>query len=666
MADVTVNINGNASGLRNELNSIQSEYSEGVTPSPRIAPSPPSDRLIDEVRAEINSQRTISTKEAIEAIRNQERIKIEDDISSRYNSRRSDMQRRMSADYDIIDKNIEDKRKNTLVDVGANRANDPLYRKTLEQQLERERDIEYKRVGEKYDAEEQKINDEERSERGRAESELTSAIKELTEFFNRQKEQGEDSFVGSLRAKQKALIAERDSSPTEEGALDAGRRLTEVNQQLRNVLGGNQVQGKSYFDSMLQGSQGLTNMLGGAQSGDIGGTIMGAGGAIAGLSGMSMKAALKFLGIVGAIAAVGDLVKKTSTMGSQTSEGFAGLMSLRSTTPEGLNTLGYFTSSESLKKYNFGGKGYSDFGLSPEEFGSQAFGRSKARGTSEDWIAETFRQIGLERSLALSEGSLKEGSKFDRYGQNVTEAISKMVTLLSAVEGSGVSERDFSRVQEKYDIQQSIMNSYLERTDKPDFDTANKILAAFSSVKGITQDSRIGTDILSFQDAIKNPTNNRFKSMIYGTVSDLFPNLSGRPDLIERAINDPENDNKIIPAVVKRITAMWGGTETTMGYFATKQFLSGIAQPERRDAYMKAFGQEGETSRILKDGSLTKYGEEVTRTNMDTWTVESAKQFTEMNKFLKGIEATAKTIAARIISPNPNSPSTIAKRGGFN
>lgn len=660
MADVTVNINGNASGLRNELNSIQSEYSEGVTPSPRIAPSPPSDRLIDEVRAEINSQRTISTKEAIEAIRNQERIKIEDDISSRYNSRRSDMQRRMSADYDIIDKNIEDRRKNTLVDVGVNRANDPLYRKTLEQQLERERDIEYKRVGEKYDAEEQKINDEERSERGRAESELTSAIKELTEFFNRQKEQGEDSFVGSLRAKQKALIAERDSSPTEEGALDAGRRLTEVNQQLRNVLGGNQVQGKSYFDSMLQGSQGLTNMLGGAQSGDVGGTIMGAGGAIAGLSGMTLKTALKFLGVVGAIAAVGDLAKKTVTVGSQTSEAFGPMLGLRSASPENDNSLGYFT--DNMSKYALGDKSYTQFGLKPEEFGSQAFSRSKARGTTEDWIAETLRQIGLERSLALSEGSLKEGSKFDRYGQNVTEAISKMVTILSNVEGSGVSERDFSRVQEKYDIQQSIMNSYLERSDRPDFDTANKILAAFSSVKGITQDARIGTDISSFQDAIKNPTNNRFKSMIYGTVSDLFPNLSGRPDLIERAINDPENDSKIIPAVVKRITAMWGGTETTMGYFATKQFLSGITQPERRDAYMKAFGQEGETSRILKDGTVTKYGE--ARTNMDTWAVESTKQFTETNKFLKGIENSVKTIAGKVVSTHSKPTENEIKGGG--
>ena len=95
----------------------------------------------------------------------------------------------------------------------------------------------------------------------------------------------------------------------------------------------------------------------------------------------------------------------------------------------------------------------------------------------------------------------------------------------------------------------------------------------FSSVQGITQDSRIGTDIQSFQSMIQNPMNERMRALIYSSVSDLFPETGGRMDLIDRELRNPENEGKIMQAVIQRITSQFGGTDTQMGYFAFKSLL---------------------------------------------------------------------------------------------
>jgi len=651
MPDVTVNIRGNASQLRNELDNVSRNPTNGVEPSSRPTPIPPSDRLIDEVRTEIQSQRVTSTREAIEAIRSQEKIKIEDDISSRYNARRSDMQKRMSSDYDTIDKNVEKKRKSGLSKLG-NKANDPLYRNVLEQQVEQQRETEYKRVGRKYDVEEEQINEEEKTEKTKSESELTSAIKELTEYFNRQSRQGAgaspDSYIGKLRAQQKSLMTERDLSQTESGAMDASGRLRNVNEQLKKVLaGGNQVQGKPYYDSMLQGSQGIMGMFNGMQGGDIGGTIMGGGSAIAGLSGMGLKTALKFLGWVGVTAGAAKMLTGTST----SYESLSNLAAFRSTSGyQGGKASQYLGAT--LPNMSLRGMNISDYGYGTEEFGGEAARRVKARGTSNDWFAETLRQVGLERNLALDQGALQKGSKYDRYGINVTDAITRLVEILDQIKGSGVSMNDFTRVQEKYDIQQQLMGSYMNRTDKPNYDTANKMLSAFSSVKGITQDTRIGSDIQSFQNMIQNPMNERMRALIYSSVSDLFPKTGGRMDLIDRELRNPENEGKIMKSVIQRITSQFGGTDTRMGYFAFKSLLPNVA-PDRLDKYINQFNKGGLPGNLLgkpikNQKAINEWAKEEKDTLgtqstefITTWTTGKKEVLSKMNEILGKMTGTS-------------------------
>jgi len=670
MADVTVNIRGNASQLRNELDDVSRNPSgggSGASGGSRGGSSlPTNDRMIDDIRREMQQRGVVlvpgssSMTQIINQYGQSQKGVVNDAISERYDSRRADLQQRMSREYEAIDKQMEERRKSGLASLGAN-ADDPFYRTILDQQIDQQREAEYRRVGSKFDAEENDLIEEEKTERSKAEAELTSAIKELTEYFNRQSESGtSDSYIGRLRAQQKALILERDSAETEVGAMDAGKRLADVNEQLRRALsGGGQVQGKPYYDSMLQGSQGLMGMFSGLQSGDLSGTIMGGGSAIAGLSGMGLKAALKFLGVVGLIAGAGKMMVGAG----ESYENMSNLAALRATSGlSGGDASRYL--GDIIPDASMGGTKISDYGFKADEFGGEAARRIKARGTSEDWFAETLRQVGLERNLSLQQGSLQEGGRYDRYGTNVTDALMRMVSILSNIEGSGISMNDFTRVQEKYDIQQQLMGSYMNRADRPNYDIANQTLAAFSSVQGITQDSRIGTDIQSFQSMIQNPMNERMRALIYSSVSDLFPETGGRMDLIDRELRNPENEGKIMQAVIQRITSQFGGTDTQMGYFAFKSLLPDIA-PDRLDEYVNQFTQGGDPRSFLS-GDITNQGaiNEWAKLNKDAYAIQSTEFLTAWSKGKAEVISKMNEIIGKMIGTTTNPVPNTTKTGG--
>jgi hypothetical protein len=670
MADVTVNIRGNASQLRNELDDVSRNPSgggSGASGGSRGGSSlPTNDRMIDDIRREMQQRGVVlvpgssSMTQIINQYGQSQKGVVNDAISERYDSRRADLHQRMSREYEAIDKQMEEQRKSGLASLGAN-ANDPFYRSILDQQIDQQREAEYRRVGSKFDAEENDLIEQEKTERSKAEAELTSAIKELTEYFNRQSESGtSDSYIGRLRAQQKALILERDSAETEVGAMDAGKRLADVNEQLRRALsGGGQVQGKPYYDSMLQGSQGLMGMFSGLQSGDLSGTIMGGGSAIAGLSGMGLKTALKFLGWVALAAGAGKMM----TGAGESYENMSDLAALRATSGlSGGDASRYL--GDIIPDASMGGTKISDYGFTADEFGGEAARRIKARGTSEDWFAETLRQVGLERNLSLQQGSLQEGGRYDRYGTNVTDALMRMVSILSNIEGSGISMNDFTRVQEKYDIQQQLMGSYMNRADRPNYDVANQTLAAFSSVQGITQDSRIGTDIQSFQSMIQNPMNERMRALIYSSVSDLFPETGGRMDLIDRELRNPENEGKIMQAVIQRITSQFGGTDTQMGYFAFKSLLPDIA-PDRLDEYVNQFTQGGDPRSFLS-GDITNQGaiNEWAKLNKDAYAIQSTEFLTAWSKGKAEVISKMNEIIGKMIGTTTNPVPNTTKTGG--
>lgn len=636
MADVTINIKGNASQLKDELNSVansgnasdsttqtQNKQNESLVPS--------RDSMIEEIKSRMKEHGVVLAKNSLNSI---------NDIILEYESEvKKDIRERISKTYNeksesgskFIDKRAEEAREKYLENVKR------VYgEETYNEFLKNENEYSgYKllnggslydildRISRKFDYLIDNSEAEENEISGR-EEELKGAIQELKKFFEDEAEENEpekESYVGKLRARQKELIQIRDSAETQEDAMEASKDLAEVNEELRKVLnGGVSKQGDEKTAvglGILHGGLGAINMVDSLQNGNFSGALMGG----------AMMTKNPYVIAGGAIIAT---FQKFADSVSQLYETLTPLASFRSTADgyrggdasEYLNALLPTSKYKDLVDYN-------DFGMDTDEFSSEAVRRIKARGMADDWFNQTISQIALERNLAMDSGSLQRGSQYDRYGINVTDAISRMVTFLSGIEGSGVSLNDFTRVQEKYDIQQQLMASYMSRTDRPDYDVANSTLAAFSAVKGITQDSRIGSDIASFQNMIQNPMNDRMRALIYGSVADLFPETGGRMDLIDREIRNPENEGKIMQAVIERITKQFGGTDTQMGYFAFKSLLPNVA-PDRLDEYISQFSKGDDTlaGRLLSE-VYGRSGESYAKsdTNKDFW-IQQASEFT--------------------------------------
>lgn len=657
MADVTVNVRGNAAS-----------GGGGAAGGGGGSMVPSNERMIEDVRREMQQRGILlvpgsssQISQLIDKYVSTSKTAINENITSRYDVRREDIRQRAGAEYAAIETEVERKRQERYAGLSPQAASDPLRRSLIEQELEQYRQRQYKKIGQKYDEEESKLDQAEKSEKDQAETELAAAMKELVAYFKRHEDDqvGEGSYIGGLRAQQKELIQQRDAATTEEGAIDASRKLADVNEKLRKAMGGGGPGGRGNmgFDPLLLGTQGVENLLSSLQSGDVGGAITGGTSAVTGLLGAGMKTAMRANAIAAIVAGGYNIMKKQG----QAWEGLGGLAALRVTGSPSAKVL-----NEALGSSSYKGLTTEDWGLSTTDFAEEAARRSRTRGTGAGWYENTIQQIGLERGLGLSRGALESGGKYDIYGKNITDAISQLVTTLSNIKGSGVLYGDFTRVQEKYDIQQQIMGSYMGRSNKPDYDVANSMLAAFSSVKGITQDSRIGGEIQSFQDMIQNPKNERMKSLVYGTVADLLPETGGRIDLIDRAIRDPQNEGKIIQAVVQRLTQTFGGTDTQTGYFAFKELFPNIA-PERLDEFISQISSgDSDVSKLLKNGIEGKYKniDEAAEKNKDKWISESTSYVSAISKFETSITNLLSQILNKMPGPKPATPQP--KPGGNN
>lgn len=628
MADVTVNIRGNASQLRDELNSVASQPTSTAGTAPNVSSGGSPSRMIDDFRREMQQRGVMfipgssNMTQMISQYRQTASNELNERITEKYDLRRSDMRKRMSAEYDEIDKDIEDKRQQGL----KNAADDPIRIFQLNEQLEKDREKQYKRVGTKYDEEEERINREETDERNKSEDELTKAIQELTEQINA--EQGNSSsYIGKLREQQRELIAKRDNAETEEDAISASRELAELNEKMRRVLSGNaeQPQGKGLGLTALQKGAGALGIVNSLQQGDLGGAVV--GGAIMSGNPYAIAAALAFKGIQ----TIADNISKQYSS-------FATVGAFRGTVGGATGGDAVSTAAGIIGHSEFTSNSASNLGMKSDEFSQEAVKRIRQRGTSYDWYDEVYRQLALEQSLALRPGALGEGGKFDRYGVDATYGLSELVTMLSNIDKSGVSYGDFTRVQEKYDIQQQIMNSYMGRTDRPKYEVANRNLAAFSSIKGITQDSRIGTEYEKFQNMIQNPMNEGMRALIYDTVGDLMPDLyglngekfdasdAGSIAKIKQAIKNPENEGKIMQAVVKRMVNLYGGVGDDFGYLNWTGIFDDIPQDRLKEIVDQiANGEAGDRlsgEKKINGSQLTM----ATSKNEELW-VDQASEF---------------------------------------
>ena len=616
---------------------------------------PADERMIADIRREMQSRGVLLVpgSQGLQQIIGQYRQQLSNEASAqveeRFQPRREAFAQKRREELARIDRQLEDFYRPGL------ESSNPEERRAAEKLLDKDRVLAEKELETRLRKESDSIDAEEAAAKSQAETELTDAIKRLTDALEREAKsapEAPDSYINRLRTQQKALIKERDEAGDESGAIAASKRLAEVNEKLRRAMTGEdttQNRGGGGWGVALSGMRGFEQFGSAAASGNLGGMISGIGGAGVGIAsavgGLSLGAAATAMGVVGLLAAIGAGIQSSGARYDELS----GLAAFRGTIP-GVTNLrnGAKTVGSIIRTSTLGGRGvynYADLGMSEVDFANEADRRIRARGMSDDWFNETYRQIGLERNYALREGSLMSAGAYDRYGIAGTEAVVRLVDMLSRIQGSGVSQGDFTRVQEKLDIQQQIMGSFMSRADRPNYDVANRAVAAMSAVRGITQDSRVGSDYAVMQNALQNPMNDRMKALIYGTVEDILPGTRGRMDLIDQALRDPNQEGKILQAVIQRVNTMYGGVDSQMGYFAFRNIFSGIA-PDRLRNYIQDFSNpNSEASKIL----LSAMRGESTAANTDVLgrkkVDEAAAQGTQLTS---GITSTLKDIAGDV------------------
>ena len=605
MANVTVNIQGN-SGNGGGRNTTSTTPNTPPPNSPSVGGSssggsspvlPPDPRLIEDVRRAIIQQGALyipgnnTYRPIIQQAEQTQRAQVNADITQRFNERRADAQNRMTSEYDRIDSEIDANKRRAV-----NGLTDPNAISQAEDFWENKREEEYRRVGSKFDLENQTIDREEEDERQRANEDLTRVIEDLTDEIRRNGGSlNPNSFISQLRLERQQAIVERDTAEDEETARAAAARVREIEQRINDVSEGDDKKPDiDYGLRTIQTMMGFDQIVRGIAGQDLGSMIMGGGQAVTSMLGLSDKAAARSLAFLKPLATIGTLF----TQEAQKSDQMAGLAALiRGNSSIEDTRQKMYVDLWDYSPYGGGMASIYDMGLSVPEFAQSAERRIKQRGTSQDGVTEAYFQEALERVFSLSNGSLGEAGRFDRYGVNATDAITNLVSRLSRVSGSGISQGNYVRAQEYLSMQQDLMSNNMRFQDKPSYGAVNRDIEAFAQLKNYTVDSRTSVDIKSVQNALINPQGDRAKAILYSTVEELYPETRGRTDLIDRYLRDPQKQGAISRANMQKIENMYGGTDTTLGYWAFNSYLQDIESPERRDAIVNGItkGQAGNT-----------------------------------------------------------------------
>lgn len=602
MGDVTVRIQGVGSG---------GAGGGAVPPSnnPPTTPTPPSgttgggsaagsasisstdNRMVEDLRRAILSYGAVyvptnnAFKPILQTVEQQQRKAVDEDVSNKYADRRATLEEQREG---IIVSKIDEY--NVLRENELKGVTDKKKIQQINTKWDNISDAEIDKLVKPIDAQLDELDKEESNEKKERQDQLTEALKELTDAINKSGTLNPDSYLGQLRQQRQEAIFERDNAADEESAKEAAKRVQEIDQQIKDVTDGRVAPEENkidWGDRALQTLMGFNTFTRGMSSGNLGSVIMGAGQGLTAILGASDETAAKTLGWLGALSGFTSIFQEEGQRADQ----MAGLSALvRMDKKFGSNGSISDTRSnmyDKLWNFQISGTSLQDMGLSAPDFAASAEKRISQRGMIQDGMTEAYFQEALERVFSLNRGSLGEAGKYDRYGLYATDAIADLVARLERISGSGVTQGNYAKVQEYLGLQQSVMGNYMRFSDKPSALDANRDIAAFSSLKDYTVDSRTGGHIESVKNQLLNPQNDRMKAILYSVVEDTLPeyngqSVRGRVDLIDQILNDSNYQGVIEKALMQRLTSMYGGYDTPLGYMMIKSQLPDVDTKNRR------------------------------------------------------------------------------------
>lgn len=613
MGDVTVRIQGVGAAGGGGGSAVPPSGTPPVPPTPpgtsgTTAPSGSSisaadNRMVEDLRRAILAYGAVyvptnsAFKPILQTIEQQQRRVVDDDISQRYAERRSDVDKRWEAATEANNVRLQAQREAELRGVTDKRTIGRINAK-----WDKIEDEEQGRINAPFKAELSQIDKEESEERKEKQDELTQALQELTNAINKSGTLNPDSYLGQLRQQRQQAIFERDTAEDEESARAAAQRVRDIDQQIKDVTDGRVEPDEkkiNFGDRVLATLMGFNQLNRGITGRNIGSTIMGAGTTLTSLFGASDETTAKTLAWLTPIAGFMSIFQEAGQRGDQ----MAGLAALT----RGGESIAEARRNMYSRLWGYGedltGTDIYEMGLSVPDFAASAEKRISQRGMAQNGISEAYFQEVLERVFSLDRGSLGLAGKYDRYGVYATDAITDLVSRLERISGSGVTQGNYARVQEYLGMQQDLMGNYMRFADKPSALIANRDLAAFASLNNYTVDTRTPGEIKAVQNQLINPQNDRMKAILYSVVEETMPeykgqNVRGRVDLIDQILNDPTYQGVIEKALMERLTSMYGGFDTPMGYMMIKSQLQGIESPGRRRSIWEGI-TGGEAGRIL-------------------------------------------------------------------
>lgn len=600
MPNVRIDITGTGSsggGVGGNDNRIQQPNPQPQPqPDPSRQTAPPDSRLMDELRRMLIEQASgVRPNDHYTPLITQLGQMQRQQLTQQYDARRQQAQDTMTRRYADIDRQVDESIDREVYERGVT-DDDQIQREVIDKWEERRNRL-YQEAGTKYDEEIAQIEEEQTQK----EEELTRVIEELTEQIRKSGGQlNPNSYLSQLREERQRAIVERDTAEDEETARAAGQRVRELDQQIRSVERGESTDESDNNDvnwglRTIQTMMGFDQLARGIMSRDLGSIIMGVGQTATSMFGMSDRGAARALAWIKPIATVGTML----TQEAQKSDQMAGLAALiRNDSQYGGGTIRDTRAGMYMNLWNYAPNGSPvgiyDMGLSVPEFAAQAQSRIRQRGIMSGGISEAYFQEALERVFSLNQGALGQAGRYDRYGTNMTDALSMLIDRLSRISNSGVSQGNYVRAQEYLDMQQALMQQYMQFQNNPNVGIANKEISAFAQLRNYTVDSRTAGEIGAVRGMITNPQNDRMKAILYSTVEEMNPEYAGRSDLIDQAINDPLKQGAIIRNFMQRIQSMYGGFDTPMGYWAARSALPNVAVGRLRQIWEGiANGQAG-------------------------------------------------------------------------
>ena len=588
MGDVTVRIQGVGASGGGGGSAVPPSGTPPVPPTPpgasgTTAPSGSSisaadNRMVEDLRRAILAYGAVyvptnsAFKPILQTVEQQQRRIVDDDISQRYAERRADVDKRWEAATEANNVRLQAQREAELRGVTDKRTIGRINAK-----WDKIEDEEQRRINTPFKAELSQIDKEESEERKEKQDELTQALQELTDAINKSGTLNPDSYLGQLRQQRQQAIFERDTAKDEESARAAAQRVRDIDQQIKDVTDGRVEPDEkkiNFGDRVLATLMGFDQLNKGLTGRNIGSTIMGAGTTLTSLFGASDETTAKTLAWLTPIAGFMSIFQEAGQRGDQ----MAGLAALT----RGGESIAEARRNMYSRLWGYGedltGTDIYEMGLSVPDFAASAEKRISQRGMAQNGISEAYFQEVLERVFSLDRGSLGLAGKYDRYGVYATDAITDLVSRLERISGSGVTQGNYARVQEYLGMQQDLMGNYMRFADKPSALIANRDLAAFASLNNYTVDTRTPGEIKAVQNQLINPQNDRMKAILYSVVEETMPeykgqNVRGRVDLIDQILNDPTYQGVIEKALMERLTSMYGGFDTPMGYMMIKSQL---------------------------------------------------------------------------------------------